>query len=320
MLQVRGRVRDAWVWRWLDEVSGTFICRPRVATKPDLRGHRDPLDRPGHRRERRRVLVGRSSSAAPPAGRGSDRLVLLHVEEGSALSTGWGFNYVMSYPFCRDLQERSRSSTAWSAVIHRTSMCRSDSKRAKFAPRLSPAPISACSACSRWLGRLIDRSDDVNPGGHPVVVLSAPCWQTHLAGDPDADRTEGDGQRLSDDGDRHRAQNLPAWIRSRFLRALDACDDGGAGRQSRLMLESIARSPRCMAACLRTLAARRHDRSSEGEPAALVPRHARGQITHAGFSEGHRGTAARVSVVDARSRIGGGRLSVPDGRCSVRCS
>ena len=34
------------------------------------------------------------------------------------------------------------------------------------------------------LGRVIDRSDNVTPGGHPVVVLSHMLWQTVFGGDP----------------------------------------------------------------------------------------------------------------------------------------
>ena len=35
------------------------------------------------------------------------------------------------------------------------------------------------------LGRLIDASDDINAGGHPVVVIGENYWRNHLAGNPD---------------------------------------------------------------------------------------------------------------------------------------
>jgi predicted permease len=41
-----------------------------------------------------------------------------------------------------------------------------------------------------FLGRLLDRNDDVTPGAHPVVVLSHSYWQRQFGGDPDViDRT-----------------------------------------------------------------------------------------------------------------------------------
>jgi predicted permease len=33
-------------------------------------------------------------------------------------------------------------------------------------------------------GRVLHQDDDLRPGGHPVAVLSWPCWQKHFAGDP----------------------------------------------------------------------------------------------------------------------------------------
>jgi predicted permease len=33
-------------------------------------------------------------------------------------------------------------------------------------------------------GRVLHQDDDLRPGGHPVAVLSWPCWQKHFGGDP----------------------------------------------------------------------------------------------------------------------------------------
>ena len=58
------------------------------------------------------------------------------------------------------------------------------------------------------LGRLIDASDDVNPGGHPVVVVGESYWHNQLGERSERDRPQGLGQRLSDDGDWRRAGRL----------------------------------------------------------------------------------------------------------------
>ena len=55
----------------------------------------------------------------------------------------------------------------------------------RSAPRSSPAPTSRCSASARSLGRLLDESDDQQPGAHPVVVLSFDYWRNHLGSRPD---------------------------------------------------------------------------------------------------------------------------------------
>jgi hypothetical protein len=33
-------------------------------------------------------------------------------------------------------------------------------------------------------GRVLRPDDDLRPGGHPVAVLSWPCWLKHFGGDP----------------------------------------------------------------------------------------------------------------------------------------
>jgi predicted permease len=112
------------------------------------------------------------------------RLVLLDWN-GNSLSRAYGAFNLMSYPLCRDLQEQGE--------LFDGAFCRSPAG-VNFSTgqqhRLVNAEIVSGSYFSVLgvrpaLGRLIDQSDDVRPGDHPVVVLSYNYWKNSLGGAKD---------------------------------------------------------------------------------------------------------------------------------------
>jgi predicted permease len=184
MLQVQEEVRDTWLWRWLDEGRRDLAYAGRLLRRSPVFAATAVLS----------VALGIGASAAvfslvdqvllrrlPVAD--PDRLVYV-MWKGTTLSSNWGYNYLLSYPFCRDLQDRQ---PVLDGVV-----CRHPARVAVSFGQ-EPTEIRAEIVSGSYfgvlrvqpaLGRLIDRTDDVNPGGHPVVVLSAAYWRNQLAADP----------------------------------------------------------------------------------------------------------------------------------------
>ena len=105
--------------------------------------------------------------------------------KGNALANGWGTGYVMSYPMCRDLESAGavfdgvfcrHPATVNFSTGDRHDPVRADVVTGSYFPVLAVRPA---------LGRLIDPSDDVTPGAHPVAVLSYAHWQNRLGGASD---------------------------------------------------------------------------------------------------------------------------------------
>ena len=94
----------------------------------------------------------------------------------------------MSYPLCRDFDERRdvfdgafcryqkpvNFSTGQAGEQHR--QVRAEIVSGSYFPVLGVRPEA---------GRLIDRSDDLQPGAHPVVVISYRHWQRGFGGAAD---------------------------------------------------------------------------------------------------------------------------------------
>ena len=106
VLQVQEEVRDAWLWRWLAngqrdlQYAGRLLRRSPVFAATALLSIAlgigastavfSLIDQ---------VLLRRLPVSEP------DRLVYFNWR-GGTLSTGWGYDYLNSYPLCRELQEQ----------------------------------------------------------------------------------------------------------------------------------------------------------------------------------------------------------------------
>jgi predicted permease len=113
-----------------------------------------------------------------------DRLVLLSWK-GSFIGVGWGSGNLLPHPMFRDLKA---DNPVFDGVIG----------RAPFLVHLSvdgpPQPVNAEVVSGNYFsvlgvrpaqGRLLDESDDRQPGAHPVVVVSYEYWKNHLGGRAD---------------------------------------------------------------------------------------------------------------------------------------
>lgn len=185
IVQVREEVRDTWIWRWLDNWSRDVRCAGRTLWRS-----------PGFTATAMLSLaLGIGANAAVfslvdqvllrslPVN-DPDRLVHLRWN-GSSLSSSWGTGNLMSYPLCRDLDEQRQS---FDGVFcrHPTDVnlstgqqhhpVRAEIVSGSYFPVLGVRPAA---------GRLIDRSDDLRPGAHPVVVLAHNYWQNSPGGAQD---------------------------------------------------------------------------------------------------------------------------------------
>ena len=104
---------------------------------------------------------------------------------GRDLATSYGVGPLMSYPLCRELQEQSQY---FDGVF-----CRAPTG-VNFSSGQQHEPVRAEIVSGSYfstigilpaVGRLIERSDDLQPGAHPVVVLSYSFWRNRLGGSPD---------------------------------------------------------------------------------------------------------------------------------------
>ena len=109
-----------------------------------------------------------------------ERLVLLNWN-GLFVGPGWGSGNLMSYPFYRDLRDETQ---VFDGVFGRAPFT------VNLAIEGSAEPTSAEIVTGSYfrvlgvrpfLGRLLDDSDDRQPGTHPVVVVSFDFWRTRFA-------------------------------------------------------------------------------------------------------------------------------------------
>src|SRR5262245_40883559 len=113
-----------------------------------------------------------------------EQLVLLSWK-GTTMAKGWGSGNLMSNPLFRQLK---RENTIFEGMFARHPTW------ALLAVDGGPEPVNTEIVSGSYfgvlgvraaLGRLIDESDDVTPGGHPVVALSYDYWKTRLGGRAD---------------------------------------------------------------------------------------------------------------------------------------
>ncbi len=186
MVQVQEEVRDTWVWRRLDTLTRdvryagrTLLRNPGFTAAAALSLALGIGANAGIFSLVDQVLLRQLPVREP------ERLVLLDWR-GPSLSASWGTGNLMSYPLCRDLQQQDRffdgvfcrhPTTVLLATGQQHEPARAEIVSGSYFPVLGVRPA---------LGRLIDQSDDREPGAHPVVVLSYDYWTNRLGRSPDA--------------------------------------------------------------------------------------------------------------------------------------
>ena len=184
VLQVREEVQDAWVWRWLANGQRDLQYAGRLLRRSPVFAATAVLS----------IALGISASAAVFSLIDQVLLRRLPVSEpgrlayfnwkGNTLSSGYGYAYLNSYPLCRELQEQRH---VFDGVVcrHPNTVSLSTGQQAQQvrAEIVSGSYFTVLGVQPR-LGRLIDSSDDVHPGGHPVAVVGENYWRNHFASDP----------------------------------------------------------------------------------------------------------------------------------------
>jgi len=114
-----------------------------------------------------------------------EQLVLLDWK-GTTLTGGWGTGNLMPYPLFRDLQEQTTQVFDGVFCRHPTEVMLSTGQQPHpvWAEIISGSYFPALGVRPE-LGRLIDESDNLQPGAHPVIVLSYDYWKNNLGGAPD---------------------------------------------------------------------------------------------------------------------------------------
>ena len=113
-----------------------------------------------------------------------ERLVLLSWN-GGFVGTGWGSGNLLPHPMFRDLKAENQ---VFDGLIAR------HPTQIHLSVEGTPEPVNAEIVSGNYFGvlgvrpargRLLDESDDVQPGAHPVVVVSSDYWKSRLGGRED---------------------------------------------------------------------------------------------------------------------------------------
>jgi predicted permease len=111
------------------------------------------------------------------------RLVLLDWS-GNFIGPGWGSSNLNSYPFYRDLSaENQVFDGMFCRVPYSVNLSTGDTPEPANAEIVSGTYFSVLGVRPA-LGRLIQESDDLQQGAHPVVVISFDYWRNRLGGAP----------------------------------------------------------------------------------------------------------------------------------------
>jgi predicted permease len=183
--QVQEQVRDMWLWRWLDHLTGDLRYARRTLSRNPIFTATAVLS----------LALGIGANAGIfslvdqvllrvlPVNE-PERLVLLDWN-GNSLSSKYGANNVLSYPFCRDLQQQKEFFDGvfcrYPTNVHLSTGQQQEPVRVElvsgsYFPVLGVQPE---------IGRLISESDDLQLGAHPVAVLSYTYWKNKFGGVPD---------------------------------------------------------------------------------------------------------------------------------------
>ena len=183
--QVQEEVRDTWVWRWLDDRGRDlrYACRTLWRSPGFTATAMLSLALGIGANTAIFSLVDQALLRSLPV---NDPERLVHVAwTGNSLSSSWGTGNLISYPLCRDLDAQRE--------FFDGAFCRyPETVNLSTGRQHDPVPAEIVSGSyfpvlgvRPEAGRLIDRSDDLQPGAHPVVVLSHHYWQSALGGAQD---------------------------------------------------------------------------------------------------------------------------------------
>ena len=173
-------VRDTWGWRWLDDLGRDTRYGARMLRRSPVFAATAMLS----------LAIGIGANAAIFSLVDRILLRLLAVDEperlvqlawnGIDLTGKWGGGRLVSYPLCLELESQTQ---LFDGVLcrHPTSV----NLAIDGAPEQVRAEIVSGSyfqilGARPEAGRLLDRSDNAQPGAHPVVVLSYEYWRDRL--------------------------------------------------------------------------------------------------------------------------------------------
>ena len=184
VLQVREAVQDAWVWAWLANAQRDLQYAARLLRRNKVFAATALLS----------IALGIAASTAVfslidqvlfrrlPV-REPDALVYFNWK-GSTFSSNYGYDYLNSYPLCRELQDQR---DVFDGVICRhpaTVPLSTGQQPQQVRAEIVSGSYFSVLGVQPLLGRLIDVADDQYPGAHPVIVISEGYWRNSLAGDP----------------------------------------------------------------------------------------------------------------------------------------
>jgi predicted permease len=185
LVGVQEDTRDTWVWRWLDDLGRDVRYGVRMLVRSPVFTATAVLS----------LAIGIGANAAIFSL--IDRILLraLAVDEperlvyltwrGNALASGWGSGYLVSYPLCRELEQQDQIFDGvlcrHPTTVNLSTGAQPEEVRAEIVSGSYFHVLGARPA----LGRLIDASDDLQPGTHPVAVISHAYWQDRLGRAPD---------------------------------------------------------------------------------------------------------------------------------------
>jgi putative ABC transport system permease protein len=177
--QVQEEVRDTWVWTCLDNRSRDLRYAGRLLRRSPAFAVTAVFSLALGIGAATAIfsLVDQVLLRSLPV-REPDRLVYLEWR-GSDLTTKWGSRSLMSYPLCRDLQDQQLFEGVF--CRHPTTVNLSTGQQPEqFRGEIVSGTYFTLLGVAPHLGRLINPSDDLQPGGHPVVVVSHSYWTNHL--------------------------------------------------------------------------------------------------------------------------------------------
>jgi predicted permease len=114
-----------------------------------------------------------------------ERLVLVNWN-GSQVSSLMGSWNLLSHPFFRDLKADNQVFEGVFARHPTNALFSIDGKPEAVNTEIVSGSYFPVLGVKPALGRLLDESDDVTPGAHPVVALSYDYWKNRLGGRSDA--------------------------------------------------------------------------------------------------------------------------------------